>query len=315
MTSLLRSTADPNVTQEAQDLLDFIYDISGKQILSGQHNYPADRADCSGQAAAIAGKYPALWGQDFGFSKDDKDATSHRQATIDEAKVQHAAGAVITLMWHAVRPIEDEPVTFKEGVCGKLTDVEWNDLLTPGTATHIRWERQVDVVAFFLKQLCDANIPVLWRPYHEMNGDWFWWGYRTGAQGYTALWKMLFQRLTIYHDLHNLIWVWNNNAPRGTVLPFPDCFPGHDCVDILATDVYGSDYKQSHYNDLLSLAEGKPIALGEVGGLPTPEILDAQPNWAWFMVWTSHITNANTPEEVRAIYDYPRTLNRPARTD
>jgi mannan endo-1,4-beta-mannosidase len=230
---------------------------------------------------------------------------------MDEAKRQNAIGTVVTLMWHAVRPIEDEPVTFKEGVCGKLTDEEWNDLITPGTAVHARWESQVDIIAGFLGQLKAATVPVLWRPYHEMNGDWFWWGYRTGPRGYAALWRQLYERLVGHYGLNNLIWVWNANAPRGTVLPHADCFPGHDYVDVLATDVYSADFKQSHHDDLVALAEGKPVALGEVGEVPTPDILDRQPQWAWFMVWSGLLTKSNTPEQIRAIYNYPRTLNFP----
>ena len=78
-------------------------------------------------------------------------------------------------MWHAVRPIEDEPVKFSTSVQGKLTDAQWHDLVTPSTEINERWKSQVDVIAFYLKQLRDAHVPVLWRPYHEMNGGWFWW--------------------------------------------------------------------------------------------------------------------------------------------
>ena len=63
-------------------------------------------------------------------------------------------------MWHAVRPIDEEPVTFEKSILGKLTAQEWNDLLTSGTEIHERWKSQVDVIAFFLKQLREAEV---WR--------------------------------------------------------------------------------------------------------------------------------------------------------
>ena len=72
-----------------------------------------------------------------------------------------------------------------------------------------------------------------------------------------------------HHKLNNLIWVWNANAPR--LLPndeawaYEDYFPGLECVDVLAADVYHHDYKQSHHDELVKLGEGKVIALGEVG--------------------------------------------------
>jgi mannan endo-1,4-beta-mannosidase len=63
-------------------------------------------------------------------------------------------------------------------------------------------------------------------------------------------------------------------------------------------------------DDLVRLAGGKPVALGEVGDLPTPEILDRQPQWRWFMTWTNFLENNNTPEEILALYRSPRVLTR-----
>src|ERR1700722_18607948 len=107
---------------------DYLVSLKSQHTLSGQHNFPNTGSLYSDQAAQIAGKYPALWGQDFGFSGgDDKDSILARQAVVDEAKRQHALGSVITLMWHAVRPTEDEPVTFAESIQGSVSDSEWRD--------------------------------------------------------------------------------------------------------------------------------------------------------------------------------------------
>jgi mannan endo-1,4-beta-mannosidase len=71
------------------------------------------------------------------------------------------------------------------------------------------------------------------------------------------------------HHLDNLIWVWNSNAPTGgNAGPYADFYPGPRYCDILATDVYG-EFKQSYHDDLAVLANGKPIALGEVGRVPS----------------------------------------------
>jgi len=79
---------------------------------------------------------------------------------------------------------------------------------------------------------------------------------------------------------------------------------------LLAADFYGKNFNPSFHDDLLKLASGKPIALGEVGTLPAPTLFDTQPRWAWFMVWTDFLDNANPPENIRAIYNHPRTLTR-----
>jgi len=306
-----QAPVNPNATPEARALLAQIIQMSGHSLWAGQHNTPAQMSEYSDQAAEITGKYPMLWGQDFGFHAGDMDGIIYRQAVMDEAKRQHAAGSVITLMWHTVRPTEEEPGTFQDNVCGKVTNADWEALLTPGTEVYERWVRQTDVIAGLLTQLRDAHVPVLWRPYHEMNGDWFWWGKRGGPQGYAALYKQMYERFVHVHHLDNLLWVWNANAPAPHILPYPECYPGREFVDVLATDVYRGEFEQSHYDDLVTLAAGKPVALGEVGELPTPAVLDRQPLWAWFMVWTNHLTTANSSEAVRKIYQDPRVLTRP----
>jgi mannan endo-1,4-beta-mannosidase len=156
----------------------------------------------------LTGNYPAVFGQDFGFSaEEDKDSTLDRPSMIAEVIRQYHRGAVIALTWHAVRPTEDEPVTFHDSVQVHLTNWEWQHLLSPGTDLHARWERQIDRVAGYLAELQDAGVPVLFRPYHEMNGNWFWWGGRPGPQGLQELYRQLFNRYIRVHQLHNLVWV------------------------------------------------------------------------------------------------------------
>jgi mannan endo-1,4-beta-mannosidase len=94
---------------------------------------------------------------------------------VDEAILRHQDGFVITLMWAAVPQTQDEPVTFRESIQSDLNDEEWQALISPGTEINEHWKSQVDVNAWFLKQLQYAAVPVLWRPYLEMNGAWFWW--------------------------------------------------------------------------------------------------------------------------------------------
>ena len=181
-------------------------------------------------------------------------------------------------MWHVGRPQDDPPFKWKESVQGKMTDEEWKELTTPGTALNSRWMARIDTVASYLNKLQTLGVPVLWRPYHESNGVWFWWGNKRGENGFAKLYRMMYDRFVNYHKLNNLIWVWNTNAPRQLIndeaYVYDDYFPGLDYVDVLATDVYHHDYRQSHHDDLVRLSHGKIIALGEVGEVPSPEILD-----------------------------------------
>jgi mannan endo-1,4-beta-mannosidase len=297
-----------NTSPKAQKLLRYLYRIQDKHTLAGQHNYNHEMHRYSDKAQEIGGRYPAMWGTDFIWSGEQDPG----QKIVEEAIQRHKAGMIVTLMWHAGRPIDEPPYNWNESIQGELTDEEWKELTTPGTPLHDRWRDQADVVASYLKQLQDADVPVLWRPYHEMNGIWFWWGDKKGEEGYVKLWKLLYDRYVNYHKLNNLIWVWNANAPRDIpkdeAYSYQDYYPGADYVDVLATDVYNFDYEQKDYQELLDLAAGKLIALGEVGELPKPEILSAQPKWAWFMVWASWLETHNTMERVMTIYNLPETL-------
>ncbi|MFO7447345.1 MAG: glycosyl hydrolase [Ignavibacteriaceae bacterium] len=294
----------PNHSPEAVSLLQYIYSISGSQILTGQHSVPLLGSLRLPGIQKLTKRYPAVFGQDFGFSEPGTwDGINYRQQIIDEAIRRNAEGFIITLMWHAVRPIEDEPVEFRGSILGKLTDEEWQDLITPGTLINERWKSQVDVIAFFLKQLRNAGVPVLWRPYHEMNGDWFWWGKKEGIHGYKKLYRMLYDRLVNFHGLNNLLWVYNAVEIKLGVDSYETYYPGDDVVDILATDVYSEDYDDDSYHELLALAKDKPIALGEVGIVPSEEVLSEQPRWCWFMAWGEPYSGISENKDVIELYE------------
>jgi mannan endo-1,4-beta-mannosidase len=288
----------PNASPEAKALLNYIYSISGTQILAGQHNFPNSGSRNTLFAADYIGKTPPVWSQDFGFAADgDKDSYLARPAIIQEAIKQHKNGFIINLCWHAVPPTAEEPVTFQPGqladpaapfasVQGKLTDKQFRDILTPGTVLYKQWIKQVDEIAKFLKQLQDAKVPVLWRPYHEMNGDWFWWGGRyEGKYTTAALYRQIFDRMVKYHKLNNLIWVWSVDRPSQPGREFLKYYPGTKYLDILAIDIYGNDFNQTYYDGLKALSEGKPITLAEVGNPPSNEVLNKQPDWVYWVVW------------------------------
>jgi mannan endo-1,4-beta-mannosidase len=302
---------NPAATPEARALLAYFDSISGKATIAGQHNFPNVGARWTDMAYDLTAKYPGLFGGDFGFSGgEDKDSVLARPAMIAEAERQYRNGAVVTITWHEVRPTDDEPVTFKDSVQGHLTDAQWKELLTPGSPLNLRWQAQVDVVADYLKQLQDAHVPVLFRPYHEMNGNWFWWGGRAGRDGSVALYRQLYDRFVNVHHLDNLLWLWNVNAPNGSNAgPIEDYFPGAQYADLVTLDVY-SGFKPEYYTSTLALAAGKPIALAEVGGLPSPEVLQKQPRWTYFMCWSEFIQEHNPVDLVNAVYHDPQVLTR-----
>ena len=159
------------------------------------------------------------------------------------------------------------------------------------------------MIAEYLKQLQDAHVPILWRPYHEINGNgWFWWNGKRGERGSRAIYRMLFDRLVNFHKIKNLIWVWNPDQPTSPDKQFVDFFPGHDAVDILALDDYAV-FQQSFYDDLNALSDGKVMAISECGNnMPALDIYKTQPKWTYFMRWafgTGPATNASTRPTTR----------------
>ncbi len=317
---LAQDPVTTDASPEAKALLKYIQSISGKYTLSGQHNFPASGERNTLFAADYIGETPIIWSQDFGFAAEgDKDSYLSRPAIIQEAVRQHRKGAIVAFCWHAVPPTAEEPVTFQPGpgkdpaaplasVQGRLTDKQFRDILTPGTALYRQWAKQVDVIASYLKQLADAKVPVLWRPYHEMNGDWFWWGGRSGGKYTTAaLYRQIFDRLVKYHKLNNLIWVWSVDRPGKPGREFSNFYPGNQYLDILAIDIYGNDFNQAYYEGLLALSRGKPVTLGEVGNPPAPEVLEKQPDWVYWVVW-SGMVRGTSQNDYEKLVKYPHAL-------
>jgi len=328
-----------NASPETVALLDFLYSIEGIYTLSGQHNFIGGASAFTEQVYDSLGKYPVVWGSDFSWCYEgdhpekfqhcgpinlsnppdsvyyvDLDMPTARKNLVEEVTRMHQKGHIITLMWHGCFPsdgdcCQGESIWAMENRPDPQT---WKELVTEGTELNRDWKEDADKIAGYLKELQERHIPVLWRPYHEMNGVWFWWCNQQGEDGFKKLWIMMYDYFTEVHDLNNLIWVWNTNAPRD--IPGDEAWdyelfwPGQQYVDVLAADVYRNDYRKSHHDDLLKLANGKPIALGEVGTIPEPAVLDQQPQWTWFMPWGWLLFRSADMEQIRQLYNDPRVL-------
>ena len=303
---------DPKATPEAKRLLKYLYRVQKRhQTLTGMHNVLGRMSTTTDQVRALTGRYPAVWGGDFGFadSTHDIDNIKYRPLLVPEIKRQHQRGAIIVLSYHQANPAIGEPCAFEGGIISQLTDAQWQELLTPGTALHGQWRAQMDLLAGYLQELQAAGIPVIFRPYHEMNGGWFWWGGRPGPAGFQALWRQLYAYYTGHHQLHNLLWAWTPDKPQPGVAAY---FPGRAQVDLLGTDIYprkdsADTYPPRWYDTMQTLAAGKPLGLSEHSVLPTPAQLRRQP-YAWFMSWGEMLFNANSAAEIRRVYALPRVL-------
>lgn len=306
-----KTLVNPNASPEAQAVMNYLVDNYGKKIISGQQTL-----ENTEWIYEQTGKYPAIFSTDlieYSPSRVEYGSTSQEvEKMMDWAE----RGGLISLCWHWNAP---------KGLFGNEVGKEWwRGFYTEFTTFNLQYAldnkdsedyelliRDIDAISVQLKRLQDANIPVLWRPLHEAEGGWFWWG-ASGPEAAKELYRMMYDRMTNYHGLNNLIWIWNS--------PSADWYPGDDVVDIISTDIYNpaGDYSPSSnkYDSLVSLVNDKKlVTLPENGPIPDPDLLQIyNADWSWFSTWAgSFITDGvtNTAEHLDKVFnsDYVITLD------
>ena len=292
-------TGDSVAAKRKQKVLEYLYSIKGKKTLIGIHNRepnyePAKQTE---QIHQWTGKYPALWSGDFLFSKDD---VNNRQKMINECIKQWNAGSIVQLMLHVVSPGQNEPGAWDGGVVKKLSDGEWATLITNNGFLNTKWKQRLDVYASYIQQLKNAGVPILFRPFHEMNQGIFWWAGRKGSKGSGALFRLTRDYLEKEKGLDNIIWVWDM---QDLSYDWSEYNPGNNYWDIFAVDVYNGDYFTSYkYNLAEKIGGNKLIAVGECDKLPTPNELYQQPKWSFVMSWAELTFQKNTGTEIQKLY-------------
>jgi len=292
-------------TNKAQ-VLTYLRSITGTNIVSGQHNKEPASApgQYTQQVKDITGQYPGLWGGDLMFRADD---AANRQRVIDQAKTEWRNGSLVALTWHACSPTVGATCEFEGGVKTTISNDQFTQIVTGGTTLNQTWRQRMAAVVPYLKQLKDAGVPVLFRPFHEMNETWNWWGGRPGANGGSKI----FQQMRDYFDaqgLDNLIWVWNvQDNPAGG---WANYYPGSTYVDVVSLDAWYKSYPSAgDYQQLQSIAGTKPIAIAEMGKVPDAAFLNSQTRWSYFMMWSEQLRANNTNAQIQSTYFNGRVLN------
>ncbi|WNV86868.1 glycosyl hydrolase [Umezawaea sp. Da 62-37] len=308
------ASADVHTTATASDLVGYLAGISGRNTLSGQQDGPSSAPSTwQNKVHDITGEYPGVWGGDFAFEQNDINA---RATVIAQAKSVWAAGSIPALVWHSCPPTVATTCHWDWGdgaIRSTLSEPQWNELVTDGSGLNQRWKQRLDEAVPYLQDLKNNGIPVLWRPIHEMNEGWSWWGGRPGANGSRKLYQITHDYLTNVKGLDNLVWVWNVKDIAGGASHLADYWPGSSYVDVAALDAWSNQQPTTeYYNAMVSTSGGKPIALAEVGTVPTPQTLAAQPKWTYFSVWINWLTDPawNNNDAVKRTYYDGRVLNR-----
>lgn len=301
------STINSDAANARKKVMEYLYSMQGQKTIVGIHNRepnsePSKQTD---QAYAVTGQYPALWSGDFLFSSSD---VSNRWNMIYECKKQWENGSIVQLMLHVTPPTQAEAGNWDGGVVSKLTDEQWSSLITNGGELNKAWKKRLDTYAQYISYLKDNGVPVLFRPFHEMNQSMFWWAGRKGTNGTGALYRLTRDYLEKEKGLDNIIWVWDM---QDLSYDWSEYNPGNDYWDIFAVDIYNSDYFTEYkYNQALSVAENKLIAIGECDKLPTAQQLKEQPRWSFVMSWAELTFSHNTNSEIQNLYWAENTIVR-----
>ncbi len=263
----------------AKKLLSRIEKIQKKGIMVGHQDDPVygttwkwdlSRSDVKD----VTGDYPAVMGFDLGkleldspVNLDSVPFDRMRQEIID----QYKRGGIVTLSWHPWNPATG----------GNAWDASGEAVKTVfrGGENHRKFEGWLRKVADFIKSLKTPegeSVPVIFRPWHEMNGGWFWWGANSCTpEEFVNLYTFTYKKL---HGAgcDNIVWAWSPNLGEAhNVEAFLERYPGDQYVDMMGVDIYEFDGNDTGYQDnlkktldILTAAakqEGKTAALTETG--------------------------------------------------
>lgn len=296
-------------------LMSYFKTIYGKGIISGQHTNYAD-GDQLEQIYSMTGKYPALRGFDLlsyteGIHTPDQSPHCIEEIRRNKGSVEAAIkwweeGGLVTLCWHWYSPIIGVDKSFYTD----KTTFDFEKALCEGTEEYKALNRDIEQIAKVLQIFKEKNIPILWRPLHEAEGTWFWWGSK-GPELYIKLYRFLYHRLTDEFKLNNLIWIWAS--------PNAKWYVGDAYCDMIGSDVYGAafDYgaKKNELESLNQCALGhKPLALTESFIAPSPEaLIEEEANWLYFMIWNwedDSIFEQMSKEHIKEVYNHPYVITK-----
>ena len=240
-------------------------------------------------------------------------------------------GGIATASWHINVPKDfdnyelGDKVDWQQCTYATGSTFKTENAVKEGTKENEYWNEAIKMLAEQLKRLQDEDIPIIFRPLHEAEGNsntdgsgaWFWWG-KAGAKVYVELWKYLYNKLTKEYDLHNIIWEQNLYAWSPNSLLW---YGGDDCVDMVGYDKYNTVYNRhdgkssgpnldaetSIFYTLVNFVENKKmIALAENDSIPgVKNLIIEHAAWLYFCPWYGEFImeeKNNAKSDLKEIY-------------
>ena len=286
--------SNPNSDIKTKKLYEYICNNFGKFIMVGQQESPWIENDDTeiNYIYNLTGKLPAIKGFDF-VGRHFKD--------VEDGAIKWAKqGGIVTICCHT--GIKNK--TYEES----LSDIpDFSKLLKDGTSENMDMMLMWDKIADILIKLKNAKIPVLWRPFHEADAEWFWWG-KGGSENFVKLWKKMYNYFSYEKGLNNLIWVMGySDKPRQEKWEY--WYPGDEYCDIIGSDIYDGSTNINAWKMLQEISVNKPMAFVECGKIPYIEEFEKdEAIWSYFVIWRKGYLENNDAERLKAIYDNDRVI-------
>ena len=321
-----KQLSNPNASDSAKRLYSYLLDQYGNHIIAGQQEYCGDHNYNSWNSPDVfikdneaefeyildkTGKQPAIRGIDFLAYNTSMDWRDHAPERAIEWVNKYHGIATVTWHWNVPSDEEGNGVAFYvESASATYTTFSISKALEEGTWENKKLLADIDLLAGEMKKLKDADVPILWRPLHEAEGGWFWWG-AEGPEPCKKLYRLLYDKFTNEYGLDNLIWVWTGSTSPAA----SEWYPGDDVVDIVGYDKYnavdGKPNLSSIASTFYSLVQGtdgeKMVAMSENDSIPSLDsLVDDKAGWLYFCPWyMNYLTSEdiNPVSNLKGIYN------------
>lgn len=235
------SLIDENANTETVALYKNLHKLAATQTMFGhqatlEYGYTWAGDKNRSDVKDVTGSFPAVYGLDFGgfeqFEKNEKQYLQRKKQNIEWVKEAYSRGGVNTFAWHQANPVTSQ--SFYDTTSAVHT-------IIPGGENHAYYKTVLDTLASFFHAV--EPIPIIFRPYHEHNGDWFWWckGF-TSEEDYVTLWRFTVDYLMNEKQVHNAIYAFSPDRSRMDLSEgegaYYYAYPGDDYVDIIGLDNY-----------------------------------------------------------------------------
>jgi mannan endo-1,4-beta-mannosidase len=295
---------DARATPETRALFANLRRLAGTQVMFGQQDalaYGHDWVDEPGRSDVkdVTGAYPAVYGWDLAGL--ERDVPSQRD-TAQLAKMRRwivegfGRGGVVTVSWHMSNPVTGGDAWDTTGALATIL---------PGAPNHARYVRWLDRLAEFAGSVRapapnggTTLVPLVFRPFHEMSGGWFWWGAaHTKPEELQALWRFTVEYLRDRKGVHNLLYAYSPDKLYDYgAARYYTWYPGDAYVDVLGIDQYywPATTSWAPKDQVAALAEalrwvaGQASARGKIAAL-TETGFETVPDSTW---WTGKLLRA-----------------------